>query len=1524
MADGDIQVNISTNADEIDKRIQQLSKSLTNFVKKNSRAEAGIAANEKRIDAINQEIDADKRLTKARERKLQGLRRERASLKQSIGGYRTQINIRNRNIESLKKEISTTRAYGQALDTLGRPALRYALYDLSNNLRGVAIASAALAVAPVGIGIQYEREFANVQRTNELTGESIDELRRQLRDIAQATPINWAEVTDIAALAGQLGIAEDLIAGFTENVAKFAATTDLTIDAAATGFGRLNQLLDDVDGQFEELGSAILAVGVDSVATESQIINVATNIASMGNLAQLSSADVVGLSGAIASLGIRPELARGNITRFFSRINRAVAEGGFALEEFSRLSGRTAEEFTSAWGTDQSIEIVLDFLDGLAQEGGNAERALRDLGITSVRDIPALLRLAQSSDEVRRLVALSNEEFIRGQKINEQYAIIAGTTAEEIRRLSQNFQTLLASIGQSGEGLAPFIAGLSNVVAGISDFLATDVGQVFSLAAIGAAAFVAIVATLLTILATVTAGFSALVFASRQLGIDLSLVNLRALTTSAGLKSLGLSALAANKSFVTLGRGIRFGVKAFGLLGAVITVLGLAFSAYNRRVQQTEAVTENILSDQQALSRALEADREAFEQLSPAAQKLAEDFVLVEKRTEDLEKRSVHLRDVYAGTVQSSEDLAEARRKEAEATERQENAAKLALRAGEDLIGSGSSATDSLNEQAEAAERAAEGYLVLGENVRLYLLQRASQSPELFEAFTIPDVREILLGEFDDFPSLIDLAVGNPEEARKRVDEVFAEINRARAEERGLFPIISLFTEFDEIQKIESAQDALRGFLEAADPDVIEAQVRAQKALTSEMEELANKSALADGEISSLLDELFGAENAAQSARDAVGAFFDDLAEGADTSDVTTQSFQDMIEALAGNEFRSVQDRVGDLDAVLQRFKEEGYANSEMADVLSQAIIKLAAAAGFSEISFSQLPDHLATTEQQMEHMIAQAQPLLDLFGSIGNTLDDTGEEFGGAAEEVKTLTEQFEELLDVIFEPVNAAQAQAEAIADLGESYAELGSNAFYASDEIEDAVRSITTNAESPEQAVANLNALFNQLARTVGSSTDPSLQFLRNTINQVAAEFGIAADQAAAFANIDLSFFQAGVEQVQEEVRTLLDYGSDLDDVISRAFDIRYSDILQIDRIADAWDDLADRINDATDSIEELKAAQEDLSADRAIKEYFLSVAESYGDMLRAAQLRDELAELDRQQADNARELRQQQLIAGGDLTGDEPASRESRAALLGLVQEYQDYIVVLAESGASQDELREATARARAEFIEQATELGYQEEVVLEYAKAFDDVTTAINNVPRDITVDANVNPALQALNELNAKLQDSINLAGKLNKLTDQGSTDVTPPEPTPFTRTYSAPVRNRTGGSESQSLGELYKSLGIPFSSGGYTGPGGKYQPAGVVHRGEYVVPKNMVNQSSGLPSPGFLAQMQQMQGYANGGFVGGMGSAQSDSALMVELSPYDRKLLQDAGNVQLRLNGRVVAEATNESNFNQARRGSG
>lgn len=62
--------------------------------------------------------------------------------------------------------------------------------------------------------------------------------------------------------------------------------------------------------------------------------------------------------------------------------------------------------------------------------------------------------------------------------------------------------------------------------------------------------------------------------------------------------------------------------------------------------------------------------------------------------------------------------------------------------------------------------------------------------------------------------------------------------------------------------------------------------------------------------------------------------------------------------------------------------------------------------------------------------------------------------------------------------------------------------------------------------------------------------------------------------------------------------------------------------------------------------------------------------------------------------------------------------------------------------------------------------------------------------------------------------------------------------------------------------------VGIGFASGGYTGDGGKYEPAGVVHRGEYVFDAATV-QSAGI---GTMVQLHHMlrSGYAEGGLVGG------------------------------------------------------
>jgi predicted nucleic acid-binding Zn-ribbon protein len=68
-------------------------------------------------------------------------------------------------------------------------------------------------------------------------------------------------------------------------------------------------------------------------------------------------------------------------------------------------------------------------------------------------------------------------------------------------------------------------------------------------------------------------------------------------------------------------------------------------------------------------------------------------------------------------------------------------------------------------------------------------------------------------------------------------------------------------------------------------------------------------------------------------------------------------------------------------------------------------------------------------------------------------------------------------------------------------------------------------------------------------------------------------------------------------------------------------------------------------------------------------------------------------------------------------------------------------------------------------------------------------------------------------------------------------------------------------------LANLARVNGIEFAEGGYTGSGQKYDVAGVVHKGEYVAPKHIVESSQAKPHLMALESMRT-RGYADGGFV--------------------------------------------------------
>lgn len=89
------------------------------------------------------------------------------------------------------------------------------------------------------------------------------------------------------------------------------------------------------------------------------------------------------------------------------------------------------------------------------------------------------------------------------------------------------------------------------------------------------------------------------------------------------------------------------------------------------------------------------------------------------------------------------------------------------------------------------------------------------------------------------------------------------------------------------------------------------------------------------------------------------------------------------------------------------------------------------------------------------------------------------------------------------------------------------------------------------------------------------------------------------------------------------------------------------------------------------------------------------------------------------------------------------------------------------------------------------------------------------------------------------------------------------------------------------------------FSSGGYTGDGGKYEPKGIVHGGEYVIPKWMVQKS-----PALIGSLEstRKRGYADGGLVGSS-VAQTSGGVIVNVTNNSSTPVS-AENVNTRFDG--------------------
>ena len=394
---------------------------------------------------------------------LEELERTQSNTK-GVKGVRESTSAYQGLASQLKDTGKGIKEVGENIDTITKP-IQYA-----------STALAAGGVASAKFAIDFEDSFAGVKKTVDATPEQLEKIRQEIIDMTtvginghSAIPETTAELTELAAAGGQLGITTDNIVDFTEVMAQMGSATNLVGEEGAATLARFQNVMGVGQNEIRNIGSAIVDLGNHSATTESEIAAMALRMGKYGSSVRMSAADVLGYSAALSSLGIEAQMGGSAIGRTWLSIETAVASGGEGLTKFAKYSGKSAEEFKKQWNTDSSGAFN-GLLKGL-QSAENLTLALDDLGINNTQDIQAMMALVNGYDLVTESVNRSNTAYKENTALQEEFDRKAETTASQLSVTKNNIveaarsigETMLPSIKDASTTVADFAKGLSQM-----------------------------------------------------------------------------------------------------------------------------------------------------------------------------------------------------------------------------------------------------------------------------------------------------------------------------------------------------------------------------------------------------------------------------------------------------------------------------------------------------------------------------------------------------------------------------------------------------------------------------------------------------------------------------------------------------------------------------------------------------------------------------------------------------------------------------------------------------------------------------------------------------------------------------------------------------------------------------------------------------------------------------------------------------------------------------------------------------
>jgi len=330
------------------------------------------------------------------------------------------------------------------------------------------LAAGAAGVKAFG---DFEQGMKGIEKTTGITGPALDALAMKFDTLSTIIPVTAAEMLELAQAGGQLGVkGAKNIEKFTVVMSKLSRASDVAGEEGAKSIARILKVTGSGIKVIDRFSSALVDLGNNAEASESEILNVSNRIAGAIGRFDVGAEKVLGIATALKSLGKNAESSGSVVGRSFDAIDQAIKGGGISLRVLEKLTGLSGKALEKAFKDDATAvfeKLIIGF-SKVQKGGGNLVKVMGALGLQGVRINDILGTLAKRPEELTKNLRRSAKAFAENTALQKEFEIQTNSFNSEMITLSNTFTSLGRMIGKT---LAPAVKFLGKIFKGVFNFL---------------------------------------------------------------------------------------------------------------------------------------------------------------------------------------------------------------------------------------------------------------------------------------------------------------------------------------------------------------------------------------------------------------------------------------------------------------------------------------------------------------------------------------------------------------------------------------------------------------------------------------------------------------------------------------------------------------------------------------------------------------------------------------------------------------------------------------------------------------------------------------------------------------------------------------------------------------------------------------------------------------------------------------------------------------------------------------------